>query len=572
METTKILRERLEIMHRQYDEEAELLRDNRKDIGPGYHTRLTGIVHETNKAAEYAAAVFFLREEEYYERAKKIFLKLSSLQDTDPTSRTFGLWSYYAEQSLAEMMAPDFNWSDFIGKQYIYVLSAREDCLDETTKAVMRRTLENAMECSIKRNVSADYTNISMASSMTILSAGELLNKEKFIEHGKKRLKKAYEYNMLNGAMSEYNSSAYTPLAISDITRMLMYFRDEECMKMAEDLHDMAWKTLSEHYDPFRAELASPQKRSYRDLDEGQLRDFLYIATDGLCGTEKDLQHVSLPFMMLPLACPKKYLDNFRRGGERFITETYYKKNNIRTPDEDTVIVKNINSPDLKAITYINEKFSLGAFTKSDLWTQRRTSSVIWGDGENNKSFRLRCINGSYDYCSGMAYTDIYKNFLLSHTGFVSDHGDYHYLLDKSHDGTVTTDKLMFCLELNDKEGTAEIKQNGNEYTITDKDIVINIRIVKWVFDGEAGKTEYDAKEKRICLLGYKGPEKKINIKDLRKTYAVFAIAVNDELPEVITDEEGDKITSTMQTAEKTLTVRSYTDIKAYDEVMEEMK
>lgn len=91
------------------------------------------------------------------------------------------------------------------------------------------------MECSIRRNVAADYTNMSIMSCMTLLSAGELLKEERFLKEGRARLAKLMEYTEFNGAFSEYNSSAYILVALHEINRMRTFLKDPESLSKAEN-------------------------------------------------------------------------------------------------------------------------------------------------------------------------------------------------------------------------------------------------------------------------------------------------------------------------------------------------
>lgn len=561
----ELLGARLERLHDMWDEAEGLIGEYREDKGAGYHSNLIGMVHETNKSAEYATAVLYTGDKPYYGRAARVFRRLAELQDTEPGSPTFGLWSYYMEESLSEMRAPDYNFSDFIGKHFIYALSQRRDCIDDETAGIMLTALKNAMECSIKRNVSPDYSNISMMSCMTLISAGELLGDKRIFENGKARLKKAYDYNLYNGAFSEYNSSTYTPLLIAELTRMLLFFRDEECRRMAQELHDMAWQALSLNYNAAAGELSPPQKRAYRDLDDGQLRAFIYMATEGRCGDFENGDRLVLSFLTLPILCPERYIGGFAQAKERFIKKTYYRKNSIRTPDEDTVIVRNLNSPDLKAYTYITDKYSMGAFDKSDLWNQRRTCSVVWKTDGKARGFRLRGMNGDYDFCSAVCAADMYKNVLIGTVGFVNDHGDFHYILDKNRSGVIKTKRMavVFCVSGNTDDLT--IEQKNNEFIISDESIMIHLRILDWVFDGKKGEIRLDKEKKYIELIGYEGEEKAINLSELRESYGAFVMSVNTELPQAALRVENAIATAEL-TAEKTLRAAMPVYAGAYDD------
>lgn len=558
----ELLERKLEKMHGLYDENECMIGEYRDNGGPGYHSDLTGIVHGTNVSAEYAAAIFYLKKQKYYSRACSIYKKLAQIQDTDPESKTFGLWSYYMEENLSQMKAPDYNFADFIGKHFIETLSQSGNDIDAKTKSIMETALSNAIECSIRRNVSPDYSNISMMSSMTIISAGELLGNIRFFNIGKARLKKAYEYNKFSNAFSEYNSPTYTILAIAELTRMMMCFKDEECLEWAKELHDIAWENISLYYNNYIEELAPPYKRAYRDLDNGELRSFICASTNGKYG--KWEEELNISYLMLPLHCPEKFYPNFEKNG--MIEKTYYKQNNIRSEDEDTVIVRNIESPDLKAYTFVSDEYMMGAFDKTDLWNQRRTSMIVWKGKSGKKCFRLKCINGNYDFCSGVVTSDMNEKNMISICGFVKDHGDFHYILDKTNNGVITTDNLSFVFELNGGTEDISIMKSDDVFIIWDDSIKIKLKIFDWKFDGSDAEIRLDEKSKRIELIGYRGKEKIINFNKLKESYGIFAVSVENDIP--LTDIQiQDGIVQAK--TENNLQVRSFTGIRKFDEFVE---
>lgn len=562
----ELLMQKLEELHSFYDENEGLIGEIHSKSLVGYHSRRTGLVHGTNKSAEYAAAIFHTGQKEYYNRAERVFIRLAELQDTDPESDTFGLWSYYAEEDLRNMEAPDYNFSDFIGKHFIEALEERGDEISPETADIMRTALRNAMACSIKRNVSPDYSNISMMSSMTIISAGELLNDESLKAAGKARLKKAYEYNKYSGAFSEYNSSTYTPLAIAELTRMIMFFKDAECRRMAEELHDLAWENISNYYSVKIGELAPPQKRCYHDLDDGQLCAFIYLATDGRYGELRTTDALILSYLMLPVKCPEKFFCNFEKTGARFIKKRYYKRNNMRTPDEDTVIIRSLDSPDLYASTYITDTFAIGAFNKSDLWNQRRTCSAVWNCGGIHRGFRLRCIKGDYDFCSGVVSADMSGGVVLACVGFVNDHGDYHYILDKTKDAVITTNYLGFVFELCGDTDGVEISEKDGIYVISDDTVEISVSIKEWVFDGEKANIRFNKERKVIELIAYEGEEKTIDLNTVGPSYGAFAMSVNEKCPQIKTEDKGN--TYTVFDDERELSVSIAKTVGSFDGFM----
>lgn len=333
----------MEPLRRAFDEkEAMIVKDYAHWVG-GYHTRRTGRTHVVRDTADYAASVLLLGLTEEYPQAFKALERICELQDMREGSRTCGLWPYYLEEDLDHMLAPDYNWSDFIGKNLIGIcLCCREQLPNELPEKLLR-SVRAAVECSILRNVAADYTNMSIMSCMTILAAGELLGEQRFLREGRARLVKLYEYTRYNGAFSEYNSSAYVLVALHEINRMRTFFHDEECLAIAEELNRYAWEMLATHYNCCLEQLTPPQARAYRDLDNGSLAWTIWRGTGGRFGrdaTQEMLEAgaISLEELCFPSVCPRELYSCFEQK-ERFQAHTYYRANQIRSEGDRKSVV-----------------------------------------------------------------------------------------------------------------------------------------------------------------------------------------------------------------------------------------
>ncbi len=527
-----------------YDEaEGMVARDYRHWVG-GYHTRRTGRTHVVRDTADYAAAALILKREKDYDRAIKGLYRLCELQDVREGSKTFGLWPYYLEEDLEHMLAPDYNWSDFIGKDLIGVCALCRDRLPEALYTRLLAAIRNAMECSIRRNVGEDYTNMSIMGCMTVTAAGELLGEERFLEIGRGRLERLYEYTRYNGAFSEYNSSAYVLVAINEIMRMLTFFRDRTCRGIAWELNMYAWEMLAVHYNASLGQLTPPQARAYRDVDNGSLAWTIWQGTGGRYGRYPDEEGfrqgaVSLESLCFPPKCPGELFPRFEEG-ELFLAHTYYRRNSLRSREADLTIIREQDSPDLTAYSWKTPVLSMGAFGMCDCWGQRRNVMVVW-DRERPKCFRLRCIMGEYDFCSGFTRAVQNKNMILGHLGLVTDRGSFHYILDKDKSGCYETDSLYFSFELGGDTEGLQIRQKGKDFLIWDKAVRIRLHVEKWVFDGKEAKVKVSENGKSVILMGYEGPVKRLDTRRLGDTWGVFTLTAESAAEAAVKLEGTDK-------------------------------
>lgn len=484
--------------------------------------------HDICYNARYASYVISLKLEKYYERAEKIILRVLTLQDTDESSPTYGVWSYFLEQSLKDVGYVDYNVADFIAKTFLDVLIRNPQAVSEETKEKIKIGLRRALESIIRRNIAPDYTNVSVIGCMNLVSSGELLEDERYFNIGKKRLKKLLEYTRYNTAFSEYNSSDYALLDIEEISRMLDFFKDEECRQMAEELNYYAWDMLTSHFNTHINQLSPPQSRAYIDLEKGCINALIYLGTKGKYGKLNSIDKVEPPWLIVGLSCPKECEKNLEQAGERWIDHTYYRKNSIITPDEERAIITDNDCPDLTARTYMTDEFSIGSFSASDLWRQRRTCMVLWGK-ENPCYLRLRGMKDNNDFCSGMVYASQFKNTILANLGFVTDRGANHYIVDRDKSGKYTADKLYFKFELGGCTERVTVTRVGDEFVYTDAETTVRLNINKWIFDGQAGKIHYNKEEKCVELICFDSKNQEFDLNKLAKTYGVFTLSVNEK-------------------------------------------
>lgn len=506
-----------------YNEEEGMIFQISNNVGPGYHTRKTGKLHNICGTASFAADVLTLGFEEHYPKAFRALERVCELQDIREDSPTFGLWSYYMEEDLDHMIAPDYNWANFVGKNLLQVAINYKEIIPEGLFDKLCTAIRYACQCTITRNVAADYTNISLMGSLTLTAAGELLNDKRLFDVGKARLENLYEYTKFNGAFSEYNSSAYCLTAKYEIGRMLAFFKNERCRFIAEELNYYMWEMLASHYNLCIRQLTPPQARAYVNVETGSLAWNIYQGTDGKYGYDMQ-KGASLEAICFPTKCPKDLYHYFEEI-ERFRADTYYKPNNLRKEGEDVTIIRELDSPALTAYSYQNPYYSMGAFAFCDTWNQRRNCMVLW-DEDHPKYFRLRCIDGDYDFCSGIVSINQDHNKFLGHLGLVSDRGTFHYILDKVKNGIYETDALYFKFELGGDLNGLKIEQNGKDFTIHDGAMQILLHIEKWMYDGKEAEVRLSEDGTAVILEGYRGQKTMLDTNKLGDTYGIFTMTV----------------------------------------------
>lgn len=518
------------------------------------HTNVLGYAHYISGNAVYAQLVFMSGAEHRYAAAEAIINKIIDAQDTDPESRTCGLWPYYFEEKLTQMSAPDYNMAEFVARPMLYILLEKRSLISENTAQRIKNALHLAARCCMRRNVGLDYTNVVSMSCLTVTVIGEITGDDRMAEFGKRELREFTDYTRFNGGFSEYNSPCYFKVVGDSVTRIMKYCRDEECRSMARELNMYLWEMVSTHYSAEFNELAPPYVRAYYDTDvEFENTDFIYYATGGKYGeyhcSENDWE-LNVP------KCPECFYENFEK--ELWLKNVYYRKNNLRKRDTDATIIQDFESPDLAAYTYKTKKYLFGALRKTDLWDQRRTCMLMW-DKHDKKTFKLRCMKDGFSFSSAMAYTAMHKDELLTVVGFSTDHGSKHYILDKFENGEIETESLKFTMKLNgnyDKDNFS-ITDSGIYYA--DGEISFSVKILAWVFDGKKGEIRFT--DNGLELVCHEGEKRKINLRTLKDTYGVLSMKVNGEAPQAAISVGGGRVAA----AAGQLAVDAYSRPQSYN-------
>ncbi|GAA5196485.1 hypothetical protein [Microbacterium jejuense] len=242
------------------------------------HTRIvTGSAHPPRESLSYALALLELDRagdptvdgESRAARAARVIDAVLALQDTDPTSDTYGIWPYWAEEPLAEMDPPDWNWADFHGEVLSLILLRHSELLDADVLERTRAGLRHAARSIIRRDVDLDYTNIAVKGTFVTLAAGTLLGDPAFEDYGRGRLRRLHARLTGVGSFAEFNSPTYWHIVIQALTATRQYFDDPGITPLAADLERLAWQHLLARWHPATGQLTGPMARCY----ETDLRD-----------------------------------------------------------------------------------------------------------------------------------------------------------------------------------------------------------------------------------------------------------------------------------------------------------
>jgi len=520
-----------------YDPAEKMIR--RPFSSPGYHTTLKGgYVHPPRDSLNYAVALLDSGEPDRLKRAQDILRKVISLQDQDPKSRTYGIWSWFMEEPLDKMSPPDWNWADFCGTQLLQVAHDHMHRLGDELQQQVKDSIIHAAYSIKRRNVGPGYTNIAIMGTYVTLTAGELFGVDELVDYGRKRLKRFYDYTFEQGSFREYNSPTYTVVAIKELSRMLRHVKDPASQKLLRKLYRFAWYHLARHFHPPSRQWSGPHSRCYASLLRDSTLAFIQRAANGKMDFLPESEvFESLEAHRLGAECPDEFFHYFTELPEpRLEVETFTRN----APDKHDII----------GTTYLHPDYTLGSVNIGDLWNQRRPLLAYWNTDAGPVAMRLRCLHDDYDYSSASIFTVQDKSDILGAVVFATDRGDTHISLDRLKNATIKAKDLRIRLQF---EGPALSEQKlalsvaewvegalanlklpsktalNRSLHFSSGPVTCDFQIPHAVFGGYPVKTETgrDGSTAWLDVVLYNGAQKDINFAEISDAAVIFALSLN---------------------------------------------
>lgn len=503
-----------------------------------YHTKLANrAVHMISFSSEYASQLMICEKE--YDLGLKIFKKILPMQDKREDSPTYGVWPYYLEEPIDEMDAPDFNMAAFNAKEMIAVLKCVDAHIDDETKKQMIEAIYCACKCIMKRNMTVSYTNIALMDVLVTAVGGELCKEPEFVNYAKWKIKRFVKYTEGHGSVSEYNSPAYSIVAVRDLSNLIRFAEDEEILDYANQANEILWKMLAEHFDYSNLQLSGPHSRAYSDfanwsfikaISDACRIDFTNHEKFHIYFSDEDEKRIKGKDYTCPI-CPEKYIPYFE-GKEK-------------TVSVGEVVTDGYNHPHFgyaqAATLYKCDKFSIGVNNRCDMWNQRRPFLGYIHSKEKDSCFRVKCYHDGYDFSSAIIHCVQDKGRVLGNINFSLNMGDTHISLDRVKDGLLSANDLRVIFEFS-KEGSKinhMISENGIIFNVNGVPVKINT-YAKYFGDYEVEELiEEDESFVRYCIVLYSGERKIINLSELEKAIIGFTVEIDfKESQETLTYKE----------------------------------
>jgi hypothetical protein len=538
LDEKQLLLREISRMDQRYDPAVQLIKS--PFSSPGYHTTLTAesypFVHPTNANAVYVSALLDAGGIDRDERAFVVLKRLLELQDQNTASPTYGIWPWFYEEPLSQMSPPDWNWADFIGKQLTLCVLRHGDRLPQELAVAVRQAVRCAGESIIRRNMGPHYTNIAIMGTFVTLVAGEVYGWEDMKSYGLNRLEKIVGHVETLGTFQEFNSPAYSRIAVVELSRIRQAAQESRAKELAGLLLDRAWRMIAEHFHPTTREWAGPHSRSYGILMRDMERAFIQI------GTGQVVQYFSID----NLPYDTEYYGNDIRCPDDYLA--YFTDYSVRRRLVQRYHLDEATGREKRASTILTPHYAIGTFSEEIMWNQTRGMLAFFLNNGKAAYMRLRFLRDGYDFCSAVlksshsredgAEADV-EDVLLG-IRFLTDGGDTHPNLDKTG-GVIEAKDFRLRVEFGGYLGgeSSGVDGDGKEATVQIGQTHVLMKTLYAAFEGggtdllpegmPAWSISHEGDLLTCDLVLHSGSRKRIDLRTLENAVMMLHLRISTE-------------------------------------------
>ena len=324
-------------------------------------------------------------------------------QHKDVKSVNYGMWKTNVGNDRL-----DQNWREFIGCDLIIIYHYYKDILPAEVVSEIRLGLIRAARGALKRDVGADYTNISIMSAFLMNYTGNEFKLNELKTAGVKKARDIYALFQRHQTFSEYNSPTYYGVTMIGLA-LWRELASEEMKNMGTELESALWAAIGSSYNPKLKNMAGPFFRGYgMDMKKYYSITGIWIAIAvneeklaplpmGKGAKQDELSNIS-PILHLGLTIPREVLDQLK-----VFTEG---------PPIDRFVPNKYTGDTLKHVTFVvNPNWMMGGlWGNRRAWNQIKVGTIHWKNASGETEWLLVPGDGKTNVSISNTAMKIYRN------------------------------------------------------------------------------------------------------------------------------------------------------------------
>jgi hypothetical protein len=327
-------------------------------------------------ATRLAQALLFRNKPGDKENAIEILKWILKNQHTNEKSEYYGMWKTNVANDRL-----DKNWREFIGCDLIIIYQEYKHLLPEKILTNIKTGLIRAAKGALKRDVGADYTNISIMSAFLMDYTGTVFQIDDLKAGGLKKAREIYSLYQRHHTFSEYNSPTYYGVTLIALA-LWREMGSGLLREMGSELEQSLWHEIATNYNPNLKNFVGPYFRGYgMDMKKYYAITGIWIALAldqtklaplpiGKGVKEGEMSNIS-PILHLGLSIPKHVLLQLKEFSPgQFI---------------DRLVPSRIAGDTLKNVTAVVKKDWMmgGLWGNRRQWNQIKTGTIHWINAGN---------------------------------------------------------------------------------------------------------------------------------------------------------------------------------------------
>ena len=205
-----------------------------------------------------AQALLFRNAAGDKEKAAIILQWILRNQYQDESSNLYGIWKTSVQNDRF-----DQNWREFIGCDLIIIRQQFRHLLPAKILKDIELGLIHAAKGAYKRNVGADYTNISVMSAFLMEYVGTAFGITHLQKAGLEKAHAIFKLYQSNQTFSEFNSPTYYGVTMIGLAMWRQFAFSKEIRVMGETLEREFWQEIATFYNPYLKNMPGPYFRGY---------------------------------------------------------------------------------------------------------------------------------------------------------------------------------------------------------------------------------------------------------------------------------------------------------------------
>jgi hypothetical protein len=350
-----------------------------------------------------AQALLFRNNPGDLENAVQILKWILKNQNKDAKSVNYGMWKTNVGKDRL-----DQNWREFIGCDLIIIYHYYKDILPTEVVSEIKLGLMRAARGALKRNVGADYTNISIMSAFLMDYTGTEFKTDELRIGGLKKAREIYAFFHRHQTFSEYNSPTYYGVSMIGLA-LWRELASEQLRIIGIELESGLWAEIASNYNPKLKNMAGPYFRAYgMDMKKYYSIIGIWIAVavndeklaplpTGKGAKQDELSNIS-PILHLGLTIPREILDQLK----------------VFTPGQlmDRMIPNKYKGDTLKHVTaIIDSKWMMGGlWGNRRAWNQIKEGTIHWNNASGETEWLLIPGSGKTNTRISNTSMKIYSN------------------------------------------------------------------------------------------------------------------------------------------------------------------